>query len=266
MRRVTHAVSMAVWALLVAVSYVVILAPIGVLIFSSFDGGEVFRFPPKSYSLRWYAAAIHSQEYRSSLGVSALLATVAALVSVVFGTLAAYALARSRFRGSEVVATILLAPLALPLIVWAIALLQIYAWLGISGSFPGLFIAHATITIPFSVRIMTANFSQLDPNLVDAAASLGAPPAVAFRRITLPLVASGLVLSAAISFLVSFNDVIVSSFIAGARWITFPVRLYSELRSEGVDPITVAIGAAIVALILVLGLAGERLFKWSRQL
>ena len=82
----------------------------------------------------------------------------------------------------------------------------------------------------------------------------------------MPLVASGLALSAAISFLVSFNDVIVSSFIAGARWITFPVRLYSELRSEGVDPITVAIGAAIVALILILGLAGERLFKWSRQL
>jgi putative spermidine/putrescine transport system permease protein len=113
---------------------------------------------------------------------------------------------------------------------------------------------------------MTANFSQLDPNLVDAAASLGAPPSVAFRRITLPLVASGLALSAAISFLISFNDVIVSSFIAGARWITFPVRLYSELRSEGVDPITVAIGAAIVALILILGLAGERVFKWSRQL
>jgi len=266
MRRAGHALAMVAWGLLVAIAYVVILAPIVVLVFSSFDGGEVFKFPPKSYSLRWYEAALNSQEYRSSLGVSTLLATVAAAVSVVFGTLAAYALARSRFRGSEVVETILLAPLALPLIVWAIALLQIYAWLGVSGSFPGLFIAHATITLPFTVRIMTANFSQLDPNLVDAAASLGATPAVAFRRITLPLVASGLALSAAISFLVSFNDVIVSSFIAGARWITFPVRLYSELRSEGVDPITVAIGAAIVALILIFGLAGEKLFKWSRQL
>jgi putative spermidine/putrescine transport system permease protein len=248
---------MTVCACLVAVSYVVILAPIGVLIFSSFDGGEVFRFPPKSYSLRWYDAAVHSREYRSHWA-SACSRPWRPGPSP--GTLAAMRrppLPRRRWRLPS-------PPLRCP-IVWAIALLQIYAWLGISGSFPGLFIAHATITIPFSVRIMTANFSQLDPNLVAAAASLGAPPSVAFRRIrcrwshpvwrSAPRLVPGLL-----------QRRIVSSFIAGARWITFPVRLYSELRSEGVDPITVAIGAAIVALILVAALGGERLFKWSRQL
>jgi putative spermidine/putrescine transport system permease protein len=266
MSRIGHYLAEASWVVIIAFAYLVVLAPILVLIFSSFDGGEIFRFPPQSYSLRWYEAAFNSQEYRSALGVSTLVGSLAALVSVVFGALGAYALARSRFRGAQVIETILLAPLALPLIVWAIALLQIYAWLGVSGSFPGLFIAHATITMPFTLRIMVANFSQLDPSLEEAAASLGAPPLTAFRRITLPLVAPGLVLSAAFSFLVSFNDVIVSSFVAGARWITFPVRLYSQLRSQGVDPITVAIGAAIVALILIAGLGGEKLFKWSRQL
>lgn len=256
----------ALWLAWLVIAYLVVLAPIVVLIFSSFDAGEVFRFPPQSYSLRWYEAAWESREYASALKVSALVASLATIVSVVLGSLAAYGLVRGTPRGSYLIEGILLTPLLLPLIVWAIALLQIYAWAGVSGSFLGLVLAHATITLPFTVRIMVANFRQIDPALEQAAASLGAPPLRVFARITLPIAAPGLVVSAAFSFLVSFNDVIVSSFIAGARWITFPVRLYSELRSEGVDPTTVAIGAEIVALILILGLVGEKTFKWSRQI
>ncbi|MEM8550778.1 MAG: ABC transporter permease [Pseudomonadota bacterium] len=256
----------AVWILIIAFAYLVVLAPVVVLIFSSFDAGSIFRFPPREYSLRWYEAAVESREYRSALGASTLIGTLAALISLVFGTLAAYGLVRGGLRAAPALEAVLIAPLVLPLIVWAIALLQIYAWLGVSGSFGGLVVAHATVTLPFTVRIMVANFSQLDPALEEAAASLGASPLTVWWRVTLPLVAPGLILSAAISFLVSFNDVVVASFIAGAQWITFPVRLYSQLRSQGVDPTTVAIGAAIVALILIVGLLGERLFRWSKQL
>jgi putative spermidine/putrescine transport system permease protein len=95
--------------------------------------------------------------------------------------------------------------------------------------------------------------------------TLGATPIRAFWRVTLPLAASGLATSAALGFLVSFNDVVVSSFLAGGHTMTFQVRLYSQLRSEGVDPMTVAIGAAIVGLIVVVAVVCERLFHWSRH-
>nr|WP_281380117.1 ABC transporter permease subunit [Prosthecomicrobium pneumaticum] len=190
---------------------------------------------------------------------------IAAALSVVIGTMAALPLARGAVRRRRAIELLLLAPLTLPLIVWSIALLQIYAFLGINGSLGGLVLAHATITLPYTVRIMIAAFAGIDPHLDAAARSLGAPPFTAFRRVTLPIVLPGLLTSAAFSFLVSFNDVIVSTFIAGSRWITFPVRLYSQLRSQGVDPITLAIGAMIVGAILLAVLVGELISKrWKR--
>lgn len=253
------------WAGLVVLTLLFLMSPLVVLIGSSFNDGKFFRFPPALLSWRWYEAAFMSAEYQRALYNSTLLALIAAVISVGLGTMAALALVRSMIRHKLVFELLLLAPLALPLIVWAIALLQIYARFGISGSLLGLVLAHATITLPYTVRIMMATLSQLDPNLEAAAKSLGAPPLVAFVRITLPMALPGVLVSAAFSFLVSFNDVVVSTFIAGASWITFPVRLYSQLRSEGIDPITLAIGAMIIASILVVVLVGEFLFKWSRR-
>ncbi|MBB4123418.1 ABC transporter permease [Martelella radicis] len=252
-----------VWTVL---AFVFLLAPIAVLIFASFDDASFFRFPPNTYSLRWYEAALESREYKSALSVSLLVAILAGFIAVLFGAMAAFALVRYRPAGGRIVEAILMTPLVLPLIVWAIALLQIYSRLGMSGTLPALVLAHAVITMPFSVRIMVSTFADLDPLLEQAAATLGASPGRVVRRITLPLAMPGLVSSAAFSVLISFNDVIVSSLIAGARWITFPVRLYAQLRSQGIDPITLAIGSAIVAFILVAALIGEFMFKWSRRL
>lgn len=254
------------WIAFVALALLFVMAPIIVLILSSFDDSNFFRFPPRQLSLRWYEATLTNAEYQRSLLNSTVLGLVAAGISVITGTMAALALVRSPLRRTRAVEALLLAPLLLPLIVWAIALLQVYARIGLSGSLFGLILAHATITVPYTVRIMIATLGQIDANLELAALSLGASPARALFRVTLPLALPGLFTSAAFSFLVSFNDVIVSSFVAGATWITFPVRLYSQLRGQGIDPITLAIGALIIALILLLVLVGELLFKWSRRL
>lgn len=253
------------WVLWTILTLVFLMSPIVVLIFSAFDNGKFFRFPPRELSLRWFEAAFHSAEYQKSLFTSTIVGLLATAVSLTLGTLAALAIVRSNLKSKLFFEVLLLAPLTLPLIVWAIALLQIYSRLGVSGSLGGLVLAHATITLPYTVRIMIATLGQIDPNLDAAAKSLGAPPLRAFLRITLPLALPGLLTSAAFSFLVSFNDVIVSTFIAGASWITFPVRLYSQLRGQGIDPITLAIGAMIIGAILVVVVVGEFLFKWSRR-
>jgi len=249
-----------------ALAYMFLLAPILVLILASFDDAKFFRFPPQSLSFHWYEAAAASDEYRGALLSSAIIALIASTLSITIGSLAAFALVRFDPPAKRWIEAILLAPLILPLIVWAIALLQIYAWLGTSGTLAGLVLAHAVMTVPYTVRIMVSTFERMDPILESAASSLGASPWAVARRVTIPLAMPGLVTSAAFSLLISFNDVIVSSLIAGARWITFPVRLYAQLRSQGVDPITLAIGTAIIAVILITAIAGEYALKWSRYL
>jgi len=233
------------------------VAPLLVVVFSSFDDGKFFRFPPRELSLRWFRAAFDSAEYRSSLLNSTVVGLLATAISVTFGTAAALGLQRSVLKSRAVLEAVLLAPLTLPLVIWAIALLQIYAWLGIGGTLSGLVLAHATFTLPFSVRVMLATFSAIDPGLELAARSLGARPWQAFARITLPLAFPGLATSALLSFFISFNDVIVSTFIAGSSWMTFPVRLYSQLRGQGIDPTTLAIGTMVIASILLVVMLTE---------
>lgn len=252
--------------LLVVATLVFLMAPIVVLIFSAFNDGRFFRFPPSDLSLRWFVAAMESAEYRRALWNSTIIALMATAISVGLGLAAAIGLERGRFGNRMLIEALLLAPLTLPLIVWAIGLLQIYAHLGISGSLGGLILAHSTITLPFSVRILLATIRQIDPGLEQAALSLGATPARAFLRVTLPLALPGILVSAAISFVVSFNEVIVSTFIAGAGWITFPVRLYSQLRGQGIDPITLAIGAMVVAALLIAVIVFEVCVRWSRRI
>ncbi|WP_189422292.1 ABC transporter permease [Devosia pacifica] len=248
-----------------AIGYIVVLMPIVVVFFASFSDGNTFRFPPSGFSLKWYQAAFESSEYRNALSVSLLVGILATLVSLTAGTLAAYALSRSTFRGKTMIETLLLAPLALPHIVWAIGLLQIYAWLSIGGTLLGLVLAHAALTLPFAVRIMLSTFSQLDKTLQDAATTLGASPMRVVVHIVLPLIWPGVLTSALFTFLTSFNEVTVSVLIAGSRYLTYPVRLYSELRSQGIDPTTIAISAMLVAMIIVFALIGERFLNWSRR-
>jgi putative spermidine/putrescine transport system permease protein len=249
-----------------SVTLVFLMAPILVVIFSAFDDGKFFRFPPRELSLRWFEAAFASAEYRRSLLNSAIVATTATLISTAIGLMAAVGITRGDLRARPAIEILLLAPLTLPLVVWGIGLLQVYARLGVSGSIGGLILAHAVITLPLSVRILIATLSQIDPNLELAARSLGARPMRAFARTTLRLALPGVFTAGALSFIVSFNEVIVSTFIAGAGWITFPVRMYSQLRGQGVDPITLAIGAMIVAAIFIVVAIGEATFRWSRRL
>lgn len=254
------------WGALVIATLIFLMSPIVVLIYSSFDDGRFFRFPPQEMSLRWYREALASAEYRQSLLNSAIISSVATAASVVLGLMAAVGLTRGGLHRRAAIEILLLAPLTLPLVVWAIALLQIYARLGISGSLGGLIVAHTIITLPLSVRIQIASLALIDHNLEAAARSLGARPWRAFAATTLPLAMPGILTSAAFCFLISFNDVVVSTFIAGAGWITFPVRMYSQLRGQGIDPITLAIGAMIVAAIVVIVALGESALKWSRRL
>lgn len=241
-----------------------ILLPIITVVISAFNDSAYFSFPPERLTLKWFAKIGHSKEYQSALRVSTTLALAAVGISLVVGVLAAFAIDRYDFPGKNLVQVTFLSPLVLPHIVWAIALVQYFAILRLIGTFPGLVLAHCVIVIPYVIRVVLSSLAFVDRDLESAARSLGASPLRCFFEITLPLIIPGVIVAGAFGFMISFTDVVIAVFVAGARNITFPVRMYSELRSEGLDPLAVAVSAMVVSGIVVLALLGEKTIRWSR--
>lgn len=243
-----------------------LLLPIILLIISAFNASAYFNFPPEKLTLAWFRKILDSREYQSALRVSTTLALSAVAIALLTGIPAAFALNRYDFKGKALLQGIFLSPLLLPSIVWAIALVQFYAILRATGTFWGLVLAHSVILIPYVIRVVMSSLTFVDVDLESAARSLGASPLRTFFQITLPLIIPGVIVSAAFGFMISFTDVIIAVFVAGTRNITFPVRIYSELRSEGLDPLAVAVSAVVITAIVVIALIGEKTIRWSRYI
>jgi putative spermidine/putrescine transport system permease protein len=235
-----------------------------IVIISSFSDSSHFIFPPEKLSLRWYNQFLNTREYQSSIRVSSLVGIGATLIGLGVGIPAALGIHRYEFPGKRLLHGTLMAPLMIPGIMWAISLLQYFASFGFSGTYSAIVLAHAVALSPFVLRFLLSSLAYVDVDLEDAAKSLGASELRTFFEITLPLMMPGIIVSSIIGFMISFNDVIVSIFIAGARNITFPVRIYSRLHQAGIDPTSVAASAIIVVFILVLAVGGEKYLRWSR--
>lgn len=259
-------------ALLLVISIVIliyILAPIFVLVISSFNESRFFEFPPTGFTLEWYQAFAESEEYQKAIMISTRVATSAAALALLTGVPAAFALDRYKFRGNSFMQSIFLSPLLLPQIIWALGLIQFYSLIQIGGrnvlgTFSSIVLAHTVIIIPYVIRMVLSSLHYVEADLENAAMSLGAKPLRTFFEITVPIIMPGILVSAVFGFMVSFTDVVVSSFIAGTRYITYPVRMYSELRTEGLDPLAVTVSAFVVVVIVVIAMIGERTVRWSR--
>lgn len=232
--------------------YGFLYVPLVVVVGASFDGGAhaFLNFPPHDVSLAWYWTI--PPRYFTALGVSLALGAVAALASASLGVLAALALVRSRWRAKSAIAALFRAPLQLPLIVTGFAFLQLYylagGWTGVyaMGTFGGLCVAHVFITLPYVFGTTVAVLQGFNASLEEAALSLGASRWRAFRRVTLPLILPGVFAGALYAFIVSFGDVPVSMFLAGTRYVTFPVEMFFGLELD-FDPSILAMSTLILA-------------------
>lgn len=157
------------------------------------------------------------------------------------------------------------APLLLPSIVLGLAILLVFVRLELLGTFTGLVIAHLIVTTPYVIRIMITAFSTLPPSVEEAATMLGASPFTVFRRITLPLMMPGLVASAALSFLLSFDEVVISLFITGPRMTTLPVEIFNYVESR-TDPMTASISVVLITATLLIIFVIERTLGLSRTI
>ncbi|MDX1432383.1 MAG: ABC transporter permease [Gammaproteobacteria bacterium] len=237
---------------------VALMVPLLLVFLVGLSGEPYLVFPPHRISLSQFAPLIESPEWRAALGNSVLVAVVAAVIATIAGTLAAIGLARTRIRGWKLLLTVLLAPLAVPSIVWALGLHFIFRGIGMKETYAGIILAHAVLTAPIVFVAVSANLRDVSQTYLQAALSLGAEPVLAFRTITLPLIVPGIAGGALIAFIISFGDLVLALFLGGSELRTLPVIMFEGAQIK-VDSSLAAVATVLTLIAIAVTVAVQAL-------
>lgn len=205
-----------------------------------------YQFPPPGLTLKWFEVTLNRPDVWRAIQLSLEVAGLATLVAMVLGTLAAGAIARSRFFGQEVVSLLLVLPIALPGIVTGIALRSAYGVMEIPFSFWTIIIGHATFCVVVVYNNALARFRRTNQSLIEASMDLGADGFQTLRYVILPNLATALLAGGMLAFALSFDEVIVTTFTAGQQ-TTLPIWMYQELIRPRDRPVTNVVALIIVA-------------------
>ncbi|MDQ1627350.1 MAG: putative spermidine/putrescine transport system permease protein [Actinomycetota bacterium] len=222
-------------------------APPLVVIPMSLSDQRSFAFPPTGYSLRWYREFFENPLWLDALRSSISIAIQVMLLSVVLGTLASFAIVRGRFRGRNILEMIGIAPLIVPVVVLGIGTYAIFLKWGLVGTPTGFVAAHTVLAVPYVIITVSSSLRIMDRQLERAATVLGASPVRVFRRITLPLIAPGVLAGGLFAFVTSFDEVVVSLFIANPQLRTLPVEMYSSVTRD-INP-TIAAASTLILIV-----------------
>jgi len=224
-----------------------LFAPIIVLIIFSFNDSRR-SFVWHAFTTDWYGKLLANDDLLAAVGTTVQVGLVAVVVSTILGSLLGLGLARLRFRGHGSTETLLLLPMVTPEIVMGLSLLLFFVALFDSrGSFAQLSIAHVTFCISFVAVVVRSRAAGMNPHLEEAARDLGATAWGAFRHVTLPLIAPGIVAGGLLALSLSIDDYVVSAFNAGIGSTTLPLYIYSAIKF-GVSPEINAISTIVVAI------------------
>lgn len=239
---------------------VFLITPVLVIIPLSFNGSSFLTYPLDGVSLQWYNTFFTSDAWLGALKNSFIIAPIATLLATVLGTLAAMGVTRSNFRGKMLFMTIIMSPMVTPIVIVAVGVYFFFAQLNLINSYLGLILAHTVLGIPFVVITVSATLRGYNTNYSKAAASLGASPCTVFRTVTFPLIAPGVISGALFAFATSFDEVVVTLFLASPKQRTLPMQMFSGIR-ENVEP-TIAAAATIM---LVSSAALLLTIEWLRR-
>jgi len=217
----------------------------------SFSGAQYLEFPPRQWSLRWYENYFASASWMQATATSFKAAALTALVATPLGTMAAYGLAASRFRAARAVHVLLITPLIVPVILIAIGVFYVYVKAKLNNTLAGLVLAHSMLAMPLVVIIVTSALKSFDANQEMVARSLGASRARAFMLVTLPQIRFAVVSGVLLSFLTSFDEVILALFVSGGANSTLTRNMFMALRDQ-IDPTIAAISTIMILVTSVL--------------
>ena len=230
-----------------ALALAFVYAPLALVVLNSFNTSTSFAWPPESFTTRWWEAAWHSEGARSALWVSVQVGLAATAVALVLGTMAALALTRFAFFGRNAVSLLIILPIALPGIVTGIALNNAFRTIfGWDLGFLTIVVAHATFCIVTVFNNVQARLRRMGGNLEEASADLGAGSLTTFRLVTFPMLRSALLAGALLSFALSFDEIIVTTFTAGAREQTLPIWIFQNLFRPNQTPVVNVVAAALI--------------------
>jgi spermidine/putrescine transport system permease protein len=242
-----------------AVLLVFLYVPLLLLLIFSFNDNNLPVFPLRGFTTQAYQDFASNPELRASVVTSAKIAALSSVVAVILGLLAAIALVRRRVVGKSLVSALLLSPLVVPYIALAIGLLVFFNEASVPLGISSLVMGHVVLSIPYTILILVPRLERLDVRLEEAARDLGAGTAQTFRLITFPLILPALVSAYLVAFVLSFDEIVVASFIAGDT-TTFPLYLFSQLRFPTLLPQMLAV-ACVVMVVSALVLIGAEVAR-----
>ena len=241
--------------------YLFMYAPLLVLIVFSLTPAE-YSVSWEGFTLKWYQAVFNNKNIQDAFKVSLMIAIPCVLISTAIGTITAITLYRSRFLGRALFQGILYIPLIMPDVVMGISLLLFYAFINLELGILSILLAHVSFSIPLATLVIIARMQRIDRTLEEAAMDLGADEWTTMRKVTLPLLKPGILAAALLTFPWSFNDFVITFFVAGVGSSTLPLRVYSMIRL-GVSPMVNAVGTLIIVIPLIIVVIATRLEKRS---
>jgi spermidine/putrescine transport system permease protein len=239
-----------------AVLVIFLYTPLALLLMFSFNDNNLPVFPLRGFTTQAYQDFAANTELRASVVTSAKVAAIASLFAVLLGLLAAIVLVRRRVVGKSAASALLLSPLVVPYIALAIGLLVFFNEVSMPLGIPSLVMGHVVLAIPYTILVVVPRLERLDIRLEEAARDLGAGWFQTFRLITLPLLLPALVSAYIVAFVLSFDEVVVASFINGDT-TTFPLYLLSQLRFPTLLPQVIAVACIVMAASVLLLIGAE---------
>jgi putative spermidine/putrescine transport system permease protein len=221
-----------------------------ILLIQSFTAEDYLAFPPRQLGLRWYRHVLTDEAWQHALETSALVAATVTPLSLVLGTAAALWLDRGPARIRKILRTALVSPMVLPHVVLGLALYRVFLPVRLDDSVFGFILAHLLLCIPYVIVTVGASLQAFDRNLEEAAQSLGASPWRAILHVTLPVIAPGLVAGTIFAFITSFDEFIVTYFLA-TRNVTVPIQIFGSLSYQ-LEPSIAAISGLMLIVTIVL--------------
>jgi ABC-type spermidine/putrescine transport system permease subunit II len=241
---------------------VFLVAPIVVIIITSFNGTPYLEFPPRSLSLHWYVNFFTTAQWYDTALVSLRVAVFTTIAATVLGTAAAIGIVRGRFAGRRALEAFFVSPMIVPIVVIALGFYFLFSGYRLLDTAMALFLGHTVIATPIVIVIVRAALQTTNPAMEFAARSLGADFWRSLWYVTLPSVKSAIASAAAFAFLISFDDVVIAIFVAGPNSTTLPKRMWETIRFE-IDPTLTAI-SSLLTLAAVLVLVAAELARRER--
>jgi putative spermidine/putrescine transport system permease protein len=236
--------------------------PLVVVVLYAFTKNQIANWPPELFTTSWFSSAWHNAEVRSAVTTSIGVGLAATAISLVLGTLAAFALARARFFGRDALSFALVLPIAFPGIVTALALSSMVdAMPGLNFGVPAIIVGHATFCVVVIFNNVVARVRRSSGSITEASMDLGADGLATFRYVTFPTIRTALIAGALLAFGLSFDEIVVTLYLSGTSQ-TLPLWIYNNITRPFAQPEVFAVATAmllisIIPVYIAIKLAGE---------